>query len=591
MKKSTAVIIPVLVCVVIAVYSNGLLSGFVWDDEGLIVQRSRLFSNPGNILTILSSSDAGLYVRANPYYRPVTGLSYFMDYHLWGLKPFWYHLENVLLHALVVALLYVLVAKAFGDVTLAFIVALLFAVHPVNAEAVDFISARNNILCAALMAGSLLCVQSRTVAGALCGLAAYFLALLSKEPAVVMPFFLLSLTFFGRQEKYRTGKVLLGGYFAVTVVYFLLRAWVLGVLTTEAGAEFSLERFRVVASALFENLRLMVFPVKLNALYTSGWIVFQPYKAAVAVVGAGLLCYCAVRRGIAGPVRAGSLWMLWGFLPISNVVLIPSAPVAERYVYIPLMGFALITGYGLYWLYRKRAAWGVALVLALTLTLGMRTFVRNFDWKDNMSLYGSMVSSDPANPAAHYNLALEYMGAGRNALAFQHLGETLRLDPEDAEAHNNLGVVYDRLALLAEAMSEFQIAIKLKPDLPDAHNNLGVLYDRMGRYDEAIREFRNALRLLPDYVSAHNNLGLLYGELGRFEDEIKEYQTALTYRYNSPEVHKNLGISYRQLGRYDEAIREFGIALMLNPNNAETLNELETARSLKGNERSQSGLP
>jgi len=151
MKRKTAVFLLVLLAVSAAVY--GLDCGrFRVDDDRLIVQKSAFFEDPGNILRILSTYDDILTERSTPYYRPLTNLCTWRT-GTSGVAPLRYTGEPASPRG-VAALVWLLIAGAFGDGTLAFFCALLFAVHPVAAEAVNFVSARNNLLCAAWMAGA-----------------------------------------------------------------------------------------------------------------------------------------------------------------------------------------------------------------------------------------------------------------------------------------------------------------------------------------------------------------------------------------------------------------------------------------------------
>ena len=168
----------VLLLAVALVYGNSLFSGFVWDDESIVVNRGEFFADSSNITTILSSEDSThVYGKTNPYYRPLNTLSYMLDYHLWGHQPFGYHLENLLLHALAVVLLFLLVDSVFDDRFLAFTTSILFALYPVNSEAVNFVSARNNILCTGLVFASLLTLWKSRKSGRQWALGALWLVL------------------------------------------------------------------------------------------------------------------------------------------------------------------------------------------------------------------------------------------------------------------------------------------------------------------------------------------------------------------------------------------------------------------------------
>ncbi len=475
MKNKTVL---ALLLIVMAVYANSLFSGFVWDDKALIIKKQAFFSDPANVIQILTSSDAPLGVK-NPYYRPLNTLTYMFDHYLWGLHPFWYHLENFLLHALVVTLFYFLLVKVFKDGRLAFIATLLFAVYPVNAEAVDLVSARNTLLCAAFSLCSLLFLFNGGFKRTVLPLFAYFFALLSKEPAVVLPFFLLSLRFTSKDNKLKIKNNILISFFGVTALYFILRYLVLGTFTSKSGVELSPERLKFIASVYFEHFRLMIFPFRLNANYTAKWLSFNWVKASGAVLGILFLLSFSFLKKTPEPVRAGSQWILWGLLPVSNIINIPSGPVAERYQYTILSGFVLIIGYFFSWLQKRRTLAGTVMVSALALLLCAKTFERNFVWRNDMSLYSSMVRSDPQNAKAHCNLGAVYAGQGN----------------------------------LDQAIREFKAALVCRPSLTEARLNLGVTYAREGRLEAAAAEFQNVLKWDPGNASALEYLNKIRGGL------------------------------------------------------------------------------
>lgn len=308
--------ILLLLGVVSLVYSNSIFNGFVWDDEPLILEKRAYFSDPASVADIVVSPDQALNEGATPYYRPITTLTYFLDYHVWKGEPYGYHLENLLLHGSVVLLLYFLICNAFHSHVLALFTSLLFAVHPVNAEAVNFISARNNLLCALFMLASLFTVNRKGFHWVLLFSLTSFFSLLSKEPAVVMPFFLVSLKVLSGEEKQKPDVRVLGASIFIVFLYFLVRVEILGAFTTEAGMEVSVRNLKLVFSTLFENFRLVSFPLDLNALYTFDHVSFRAYKGIFAVAGLALVGFASFRRNTPEPVRAGCLWVLWGFLPI-----------------------------------------------------------------------------------------------------------------------------------------------------------------------------------------------------------------------------------------------------------------------------------
>ncbi len=561
--------IALLAVVVAATYGNSLHSGFVFDDHYLVVSRQGFFSDLRNIPSILTSPDnTGAEIgNSNPYYRPLGAMSYLLDHYLWGPRPFGYHLEAVLLHACVVSLFYLLLLAEFKDGALAFFAALLFAVYPVNAEAVDFISARNSLLCALFLISSLLFLRKRGFKWAGMSVISYFLALMSKEPAIVLPFFLLSYTLTTREKTHETGKAALAVFFMTTALYFVLRYMVIGAFTSRQGIVFSIDNLKLVSSSLFEEFRLMLYPFKLNAIYLTGTLPFTAPKALFSILGVLSLVLLAVVKRTPEPVRAGAQWILWGLLPVSNIVRIPSTPVAERYQYTFLFGFVAVLGYLLAVLNKKRAGSGVVAAMALVLVLGVRTFERNRVWRSDLGLYQSVLRSDPKNPIAYNNLGdvLEKQGSLDDAAkAFQ---AAVALQPGFARAHFNLGVVYRKLGRMEDAMREIQMAIGISPGYADAHENLGIIYLHEGRLRDAVREFETSGKLTPDSPDVHAWLGQAYAASGNPQGALHEFKMAFRLDPGFIEARINAGVISARLGNLEEAREEFLGVLRLDPAN------------------------
>jgi len=567
--------IPVLVILttVVLVYANGLSSEFVWDDETIIVNRGALLGDASEIPTILTSADStGAAGGTSPYYRPLSILAFMLDYHLWGREPFGYHLENLLLHGLVCVFVFLLADAAFGDRLLALLTAMLFAVHPVDSESVSFVSARNNLLCAAFAFASLLALWRSNGGGrrwVFAALALFSFSLLSKESAVAVPPFLAALALFTRDRKLAPAKSVLLAFFAVLFGYFAVRFFVLGTFTSEAGPALSAERLRLMAAATFENLRLILLPIRLNAHYTPAFLTFHWAKAVVAGSVIATLVFFSVWRRSPEPIRVGAQWTFWGLLPISNLVVIPSAPVAERYLYVVLPGSALAVA----WVLRRSLRWkaGPSLVgiLVILVASGAMTFSRNRVWADDLALDESMVQADPANAIARMNLGISYSKRGRAEEAEQELRESIRLDASNPRARYNLAVLLLGQGRLAEAAEANAAAVRLDPGFAKARSSLGVILARLGRLREAVRELEAAVNLDPDYAEGRNNLGTVYGQLGQHEKALAEFEAATRLRPDLAIAYFNVGRAQAQLGHEAEARRAFRRAAELDPRYAD----------------------
>ncbi len=532
-------VIIFLLLVVGIIYTNSLFAGFVWDDRALVVKKQLFFSRPENAFKILAACDAPLGGKY-PYYRPLNTLTYMMDHYLWGVHPLWYHVENLLLHALVVILFYFLLIEAFNDKRLAFIASLLFAVYPTNTEAVDAVFNRNMLLCAVFSISSLLFLANGGRKWTALSFLAYFLGLLSKEPAVVLPFFLLSFSLTSREKGLRVSWKVLAGFFTLTVFYFIIRRLVLGAFIANTGISFSLSRVKLILSVYFAHFRLMFFPFRLNALYTQKTVSFSAFKAATAISGVLLLVYLSLGRKIPDPVKAGAQWIFWGLLPVSNIVKIPSAPVADRYQYMILFGFVLMLGYLVRAFTKEKAVPAIALTAALAAAFGVRTFERNPVWRDNISLYSSMIRADTGN----------------------------------AVAYSNLSDIYARRGDLAAAIRDAKMALLLNPSMVSARLNLGMAYAKQGRVDEAIKEFKEILSAVPGHILARMDLGLAYMEKGQFPDAVIQFRTVIGLDPTVTGAHLFLGISYEKEGFLKDAMSEFQQVLALEPGNALALEQI-----------------
>jgi len=483
----------VLAGVVLAIYGASLGGGFVWDDAELIVAKAPFFAAPGSAGAILASSDTGLHHDATPYYRPVTTLSFLANYRLFGLTPFWWRLVSVLLHAACALLLFRLAAWLFEDGRAGFVAGLMVAIHPAAVEAVAFVTARNNLLCAAGLLGALLALRRRGTLAVAGALLLFAVALLSKEPAVVLPPFLLGLTLVARDRRLRARSGVLTLFFGVLAMYFGLRTLVLGTAASTPAAGDLAARAALVVGSVFESLRILVLPLHLNASYASAATAFSLPKLLAVLAGLAALGWGAFARRSPDPLRAGSLWLLLGLLPIANVVPIPSAPVAERYLYVPALGFAVIVAAGWSALAARRRRIAVALAVVLAAALGVRAAVRSTVWLDDRRLYESMVASDPANASAHYNLGNLRAAAGDLEGAIAAWETAVSINPRHAAAHNNLGNAFAMTSRYAQARPHYEAVRQLDPGEAMALYNLARLAELEGRGDEAVALYRGYL--------------------------------------------------------------------------------------------------
>ena len=507
--------VVLLFFIVLCVFGNTLLNGFVWDDADIIVGRSwdsafsrfsaELNRDVRNVPLFFVSADTA-FNEAAPYYRPLNRITYLVDYLLWGLRPAGYHLTSILLHATVVALLFATAYRRFGRSAAAFAAAALFAVHPANAEAVNFISGRNNILCAVFYLAALLSYlrfgqqgsSGSLIAGGLFTAA----SLLSKETAVTLP--LVVLIFLPGEEKRR--KLIAAALSLVLVVlYMVIRRAVLGSFGPDIIAGLG-QRLISMPILLYEYLRLAIFPYHLDAFYDLPVFTASDYRFAVGMAGLAVAVILFLRLRGRALFRAGLLWAAACIILALNIVPIPSAAMAERYLYLPLMGMCLAAASlfeRIHGTNHRAAITAVVVILAL---FSVRTVQRNTDWRSDETLYRSMIASNPANPFGRYNLGVTYLEQGRSDLAIAEFETLARIVPRSAKAHLALANACWKAGLKDRARDEWEKAVEVEPANLEALRQLASFHRFFGDPQRARVLFVAILSISPEDAVAREAL-------------------------------------------------------------------------------------
>jgi Flp pilus assembly protein TadD len=586
------------------VYLNAIFNGFVYDDQYLILQNP-LMRDAWRIPEIFFSDMwAFKGQEAGNYYRPMFHLFYMIDYHIFGLRPWGFHLTKILFHmgsSLLVFLTASTIISRYGggntktyNEYIPFAAALLFATHPIHTEAVLGITEVS--LAFFYFLSFYLYVKADDVWGkfSIVSLLFFLLAALSKETALTLPILLIAYDYSFKRDSVLhptpgTFYLLLKRYLPYLVVagiYLILRTYAIGGFApVKAHAELSGYEYFINVFPLFaQYLGKMILPINLNAAY-----VFHPIHSLLewkGIMGFVLtLCFIVALYLVRNRNRVAFFSLLWMVIPLLPAFYIPAVGLhtfSERYLYIPSAGFMLIVSMGLCSIPRLDALRDRAIpimlliVLVITALYSAGTIKRNPVWKDSLTLWSDTVKKSPDSRVAHNNLGTAYDKRGLIDKAIKEYKLALRLKSDYPMAHYNLGNAYDKQGLIDEAIEEYREALRLKPDYVKAHYNLGNAYDKQGLIDEAIEEYKEALRLKPDYVEAHNNLGSAYHSQNRIDEAIEEYKEALRLKPDYPAAHYNLGSAYAMQGRMDEAIREFERVLEIIPDHERARSALKT---------------
>jgi len=660
-SRITVVLASVSLCVLaITAYSNGISNGFVWDDHEQVVMNASL--RPGARLLRLAGTNqwglarAGVQEQIN-YYRPLQMVTYRLTAEVFGFDARAFHAVNFGFHVLAVLLVFALFYKLTGRMTLAFAGAALFAVHPIHTEAVDWIAALPDIGCTVFFLLAFLFLVLAQGPGSLApsdepprrfpalflaaSYTAFAAALLWKETAIIFPLIIMAYVFCLSEPATairRAGSTLRRSlpYWCILGLYFLLRLRVLGFVVTRQR-NWILSRFELGLTAL--NLMStycwkLIAPIHLNAYY-----VFVPVRTlqdprALAAILFLILAAVAIVYGLRRAPLASfaALWVFITLIPALNVYAVGRNVFAERYLYLPSVGFCFLivlmaarVGDALPVRLRSFA---LAVVLAGVLLLFMgQTFARNPIWRDDTTLFTRTLESSPNAPfvqnmvaavqpnnatgqdsaISHYlraislaeneappnrlemaiageGLASIYAARGEFEQALRALAQVRAADPKDAQVDGEEGLILMQANRWTEAQAALRRAVVITPNDANVLNALGLLaWQHAGHLDEAAAYFSRALGVhseADDFnASLHSNLGAIYGEQGRFPDAIAELKIAVQITPNDPEYLTNLATAFAAVGRTGEARRALEAVIAAAPDYSPARIALEQIRT------------
>ena len=599
-SKYTA--IAILLIISIGVYLNALPNKFVYDDEFQVL--GNLWLRDVKYIPEIFLTNVWAFAgeeRLSNYYRPLMHMIYMIDYHIFGLKPWGFHLTNIIFHAGVTLLVFLISSILINQpqspnpksqilnpksqiLSPAFIAALLFAAHPIHTEAVTWVAGIPELSFTLFYLLSFyLYIKSdgKWGKGIILSLIFFFLSTLCKEPALTLPFLMLvydysisrssvyssQLTVHSIMKRYLPYLIVAGGY-------FVLRTYAIGGFAPKkVHVQLSNYEYFINIFPLFtQYLEKLLLPINLNFFY-----VFHPISsifqlkgiiALILTLGFIFLVYVFRRHKV---VFLSLLWIVIPLLPVLYIPALGESTFTERYLYLPSVGFVVLAALAIERISQLKALRQTAnyviisILVILTGLYSAGTIKRNYIWRDSYTFWTDTVKKSPDGYIPHGSLGNVYFEQQKFEDAIKEYMIAIKLKPDSPEAHNSLGLVYFEQQRFEDAIKEYMIAIKLKPDSIEAHNNLGLVYFEQQRFEDAIKEYMIVIKLKPNFPAAYYNIGNVYSTLGKFDEAIKEYMIALRLKADYAEAHHNLGVTYLKKGLSQKAEEEFKTALQLRP--------------------------
>lgn len=563
------------------------------------------------------------------HYQPLSWVTLGVDYLLWGMNPFGYHLTNLILHAGNAMLLYFVALRllslawaipnrqAHGPAlqAAAAFAALLFAIHPMRVESVAWVTERRDVLSGFFfLATVLLYLQAAGTVQPnsrqrwlLLSLAAYVFSVLAKAVGMTLPLVLLALDFYplrrlGGKEKSWIGKETSGiwwekiPFFAIAIVIgaIALRA------QQESGSLISLEDHGIAArvAQAFYGLAFYVWktvlPLGLAPLYKLPRNI-DPWDRSfllsgifVTAVSVALVIW---RRRWLGAFTA---WACYGLLlsPVLGVAQSGPQLVADRYSYLPCLGWAILCGAALYYCWRNAGLNGaksrVAMVAAgaavlITSALGFLAWKQSRVWHDSETLWRYALRVDSDSAVAYNNLGTALMDQHRVDEAMEQFKTSMRVDPREEEAYYNLARALEQKQEPEAAINNYRMAVRVKPDYLRAIYALAVDLAKKGEFDEAIAQLQQALKLKNGRSRTYFNLANIFVVQRRGQDAIHYLRLALQEQPDFAEADDQLGNLLAAQGNLTEALQHLHRAVELDSEWSEAHFDLANTLARQGN--------
>ena len=578
-NKLTYFFFPLLIIILgFSIYANTLKNDFLYDDDTFIVLNPaiRSLNDPLRFLIDRNTTSHNSQMNCDVW-RPITTLSYALNYHFSGLNPKTFHFTNIILHLLNGLLIYLLLLLLIKKKSIALMVSLIFIAHPVQTESVAWISQRSNLLFSIFyLSGLILYIKLRKNNNLFCyylSLIFFSFSLLSKEMAVSFPLVILLYEYLFLTQSVLNNKEKNNRYFSFlfnygyTIPYFLITAifvatryLLLGRLSqTTYWAGGLYPTLLTMSKGFFHYLKLMFIPYPLSVeyLFPVSHSIFEPKVLFSLLILSGLV-YTAWKIRKRKPIISfGILFFFINLLPVSNIIPIRTI-INERFLYLSTIGFGLVLAVILTNLKNKKLQYAIFFTfIPLILIYSFLTIHRNKTWQNHRTLVIENLKTCPQSATLHYGMGRAYASKGEFDKAIEEFELCLKIDPQYAQALNDLGMIWANRGHTKQVINKYRQSVQKKVDFFEGLHNLGIACFNNGNYKKALKILEKASLLKPGNLEVKNNLACAYAYSGNMK---KAINSCIEIIKQDPEIIKtcyNLGLFYQSIGLRKEAQREW----------------------------------
>lgn len=596
----------VICALTVLAYGSGLNGDLVFDDTSAIVRNADIRPNQSDWFTLFGNDFWGTPMNSDlshKSYRPLTVLTFRLNYIIHELQPFGYHLVNLTLHMVACCLFLYLSASVVWNHSigglLPFASAVLFTVHPVHVEAVTSVVGRAELLSAIFFFGAILFFSRDQLA--CCSLCAG-LALFCKEQGItcIAVCFVLLLCRPQWRRTLRLGSArrelpfrhVCTAVWLVTLFIILsgIRVWVMGGWSgrpvfsrfdNPASTAASPQRQLHYNYLLYWNSMLLLWPTRLCCDWTmnsipliEGWSDPRNIFTALFYVIFIALLFVSVSQYFVDkltdgddnrrfPLLVALSLLVFPFIPASNLLQPVGFVIAERVLYLPSAGYCILIVLAAqrivtYWPHLKPIVWSCFAIMVIAFTI--KSSVRSLDWKNELRLFESGVEVNPNNAKLHNNIGHYFEKSKQWSVALKHFRRAQQLQPDDVGCSIN---VARTLINMGESTLAERILWKLRPvirqhavqnqkRLDPGHLKLwmhlgNLLAGDPQRLDEAEKVYRELITMRNDFVDAYINLGDVLIKKSKLTEAVQVYEQALSFKQRQSDLYHNLGVVHAML--------------------------------------------
>ena len=544
------------------VHMGSLKAPFFYDDIAKIVQNPDIRSLDNSTSNfIFTYRDKQRNFSQNDPSRPMTYLSFALNYHFNKYDPFGYHLVNILLHCMNTLIIFILLNTIsrlmIHEVPIFFPIsaAMFFGVHPVTTSAVSYVFSRSDLL-STLFALSSFLFFSRSIHGSkwyyFGSLFSFIISIFSKQITVVLPLLLLLMDFFliseGKIELMKKRIHFHIPFWCVVIAYLGFRLLYLGGLGDLEAKELINQRAYIITQpyVILQYIKLLIFPVGLSVDHlidaSRSIVEFRVVIPALIIISIGILIAWIVNQEekasythhYGSIVAFFALWFFICLIPTSSIFPTSSLMVDNR-MYFAGIGFCGILGISYQGLFTSNVIVGTffkrkLLPLLMLIHLGILAFLtlqRNKVYASPELIWKDVLVQYPKNYRAHYNLGSLYYEKGEYEKAKPHFESTILNNPKHSKALNNLALIHFIQNDIEKAESLLQASIRLNPNFKEAYLNLGSIHKKNNSFLKAEACYKRSVEIDPKYSIAWTELGALYFRLGRWAESEHSLNKAL----------------------------------------------------------------